>query len=51
MTTKNMLTIVAFLVTAFYLTLGNIAIPAYSFPHQTAQPQVNSDPEINKQIL
>jgi hypothetical protein len=46
-----MLTIVAFLVTAFCLTLGNIAIPAYSFLHQTAQSQVNSDPEINKQVL
>src|SRR5215472_13318324 len=48
MISKDISTILAFLLTASSLTLCNIAVPAYSFPHQATQSQ--ADPE-NKQIL
>jgi hypothetical protein len=51
MARKGMLAIVAFLVTTSSLTLGNLAVPAYSFLHNTAQSQINTDPEIEKQVL
>src|SRR5215467_282961 len=50
MITKGMLAILAFLLAASSLTVCNIVVPAYSFPHQATQSQVNTDPE-NKQIL
>jgi uncharacterized membrane protein YgcG len=51
MITKSMLTIFAFLITESNLTLYNLAVPAYSFLHHADHSQVNTDPEIDKQVL
>ena len=41
----------AILGTASSLILCNIAVPSYAFLKHTGQSQVNTDPEIDKQVL
>lgn len=51
MNTRMILPIIAVLVTASSLILGNLAVTAYSFLSQSGQSQANTDPGIGKQVL
>jgi hypothetical protein len=48
---EKMFTIYAILGTVSCLILGNIVVPSYALLNQAGQSQVNTDPEIDKQVL